>query len=93
MKDSQKYYSMLVRIMKYYETANKREYFEECFEMTVMNPLFKANDIIGFLTSDDEEIVKYLAEDYHSQEIGDRVKKYIENAQIKYEKIKHRDTL
>lgn len=86
MKDAAKYYPLLVEIMKYYETAKERKYFKYCFEMTVMNPEFKAEDIIGFLTSDDAEIVKCLALVYQDN-IRERVGKYIDAATIKYEKM------
>lgn len=84
MEDAPKYYSMLVTIMKYYETAKERKYFKDCFAMSVMNPLFKAEDILGFLTSDDEEIVKYLAVSVYQKNIQNRVGTYIDKAKIKY---------
>ena len=84
MKDAPKYYPMLVEIMKYYETAKERKYFKYCFAMTVMNPRFQAEDIIGFLTSDDEEIVKYLAVSVYQETIQSRVGKYIDEAKKKY---------
>ena len=88
MKDAPKYYPMLVEIMKYYETAKEREHYilERCFEMTVMNPAFRAEDIIGFLTSDDAEIVKCLALVYKDN-IRERIGTYIDEAKIKYEKM------
>ena len=85
--DAPKYYPMLVEIMKYYETAKERKYFEYCFAMTVMNPAFRAEDIIGFLTSDDAEIVKCLALVYQDT-IRERVGKYIDEAKKKYDKMK-----
>ena len=88
MEDAPKYYPMLVTIMKYYETAKEREHYilERCFEMTVMNPAFRAEDIIGFLTSDDAEIVKCLALVYKDN-IRERIGTYIDEAKIKYEKM------
>ena len=86
MEDAPKYYPMLVEIMKYYETAKERKYFKYCFEMTVMNPAFRAEDVIGFLTSDDAVIVKCLARVYQDN-IRERVGKYIDAAKIKYEKM------
>ncbi len=84
--DAPKYYPMLVEIMKYYETAKEREHFDHCFEMTVMNPAFKEEDIIGFLTSDDAEIVKCLDRVY-LENIRERVGKYIDEAKKKYQKM------
>ncbi len=88
MDDAPKYYSMLVKIMKYYETAKERKFFSYCFNMTVMNPKFKEKDIIGILTSNDEEIVKHLAISVYQKNILNRVGKYIDEAKIKYKKIK-----
>lgn len=84
--DAPKYYPMLVEIIKYYETAKERKYYEHCFDMTVMNPLFKEEDIIGFLTSDDPEIVKCL-ESVFKDNIRERVGKYIDEAKKKYQKM------
>ena len=86
MEDAPKYYSMLVKIMKYYETAKQRRHLGYCFNMTVMNPKFQAKDIIGVLTSDDEEIVKFLAVSVYEKNILNRVGKYIDAATIKYQK-------
>ena len=85
MEDAPKYYPMLVTIMRYYETAKERVYCKHCFEMTVMNPLFKPEDILGFLTSDDAEIVKCLAF-VCKDNIKKRVGAYIDEAKIKYER-------
>ena len=85
--DAPKYYPMLVKIMKYYRRAKERKHMKYCFEMTVMNPKFKANDIIWFLTSDEKEIVTYLTVVY-KEEIKKRIGKYIEEAEKKYQQMK-----
>ena len=54
--------------------------------MTVINPRFWAEDIIGILTSDDKEIVKYLATWVDQKELLDRVGQYVEMAKAKYNK-------
>ena len=87
MEDAPKYYDMLVEIMKYYETAKERKHFDHCLNMTIMNPKFNENDILGILTSDDEEIVKHLANSVFQNNILNRVGKYIDAAKIKYEKM------
>lgn len=87
MNDAEKYYPMLVKAMKYYETAEERNYFKYCFPMTVMNPRFNEKDIIGILTSDDPEIIKYMAFVYE-ENILNRVGKYIKEAKKKYAQIK-----
>ena len=66
----------------------KREFFVYCFNMTVMNPKFKEKDIIGILTSDDEEIVKHLAISVYQKNILNRVGKYVDEVKIKYKKFK-----
>ena len=83
---------MLIQIMRYYETAKERDqtYFGYCFDMTVMNPRFKANDILGILTSDEEGIVKYLANSVYKKTILYRVGTYIDEAKIKYQKMKEK---
>ena len=82
MDNAPQYYSMLVKIMKYYETAKKREFFGYCFNMTVMNPKFKEKDIIGILTSDDEEIDQCSeAADYTSNQ---------QNVHLKHQQHKQR---
>ena len=85
--DAPGFYPMLVTIMKYYETARARKYMTYCFEMTVMNPRFKAEDILSFLTSDDAEILECLAFVYKDN-IKKRVGTYIDEAKKKYQKIK-----
>lgn len=84
--DAGKYYSMLVSIMNHSETVKDRKHFEYCFEMTVINPKFQAEDIIGILTSDDEEIVKFLATSVSQKALLDRVGQYVEMAKAKYHK-------
>lgn len=86
MKSAGKYYPMLVKAMHYYETAENRKYFKYCLPMTVMNPRFDENDIKGILTSDDPEIVKYLAVSVYQKNIKSRIGKYIEAAKQKYQK-------
>ncbi len=84
--DAEKYYPMLVSIMNHSETLKERKNFERCFEMTVINPKFQAKDIIGLLTSDDEEIVKFLATSVSQKALLDRVGQYVEMAKAKYHK-------
>lgn len=86
VKDAGKYYTMLVSIMNHHEYLKERKNFERCFKMTVINPRFWAEDIIGVLTSDDEEIVKYLATWVDQKELLDRVGQYVEMAKEKYNK-------
>ncbi len=84
--DAGKYYDMLVSIMNHSESVKDRKNFEYCFEMTVINPKFQAEDIIGILTSDDEEIVKFLATSVSQKALLDRVGQYVEMAKAKYHK-------
>ena len=85
VKDAGKYYQMLVSIMNHHEALKERKNFERCFKMTVINPRFWAEDIIGILTSDDKEIVKYLATWVDQKELLDRIGQYVEMAKAKYQ--------
>lgn len=94
MKDAKKYYPMLVKMLKNYQFliesngVNRDYIFGRCFEMTVMNPRFNEKDIIDVLTSDDKDIVKYMAISVYDKNILERVGKYVEEAKIKYKKNK-----
>ncbi len=85
MEGAEKYYSMLVHILKYYLEFHPKmsSDFKTCFSMVVMNPEFNENDIIDVLNSDDEYVIEYLSYVFQKS-VKERVGKYLDVITMKY---------
>lgn len=87
MDGAEVYYPMLVEILKYFNTLDKFDtyLFDQCFSMTVANPLFDEKDIMDVLTSDNKLVVKQISyfNSHYNKTVENRVKKYTDLAMKK----------
>lgn len=102
MRGAALYYPTLLEILKYFYNALPEQEipdfdklgfseldYEKCFNMVVMNPRFKPNDILELLTSDKPFIIEHLAFNYYDRgflkNIKDRIHTYVDTAKVKYD--------